>query len=455
MSLWEFVSSKMSRNLKQTVGEKGAVLTYEELIVFAESFAKKLKNEKCCAIYCKSEITSAMALLSCFAANTPAVPLSIKYGENHCKKIMDLIQPSCIITDTDGELQVVYLSYTDYKKLNPNPALIMCTSGTTGVPKGAMLSEKNILTNVKDIAEYFDIDNKDSILISRPLYHCAVLTGEFLVSLIKGVKIVFYSEKFNPTELLSICEEQNITTIGGTPTLINLLSCFKRKYRDVDLRNIVISGECMSEAVAQNIAKVFPTSNIYHVYGLTEASPRVSYMPPEHFKDDPCCVGVPLNSVKIKILDKSGRTVRNGERGILWIHGDNVMIGYYNSPKQTKKVIKNNWLCTGDIASITEKGWLKIHGRSDNLIIRAGMNIYPQEIEAEFRKDPRTKDVLVYGEKDPDGNTKICMDISGDFDNKEDVYNLCKELLASFQLPTIINLMEELPKNGSGKILRK
>ena len=131
-----------------------------------------------------------MALLSCFAANTPAVPLSIKYGENHCKKIMDLIQPSCIITDTDGELQVVYLSYTDYKKMGPHPALIMCTSGTTGVPKGAMLSEKNIITNVKDIAEYFNIDNKDSILISRPLYHCAVLTGEFLVSLIKGVKIL-------------------------------------------------------------------------------------------------------------------------------------------------------------------------------------------------------------------------------------------------------------------------
>lgn len=455
MSLWEFISSKMSRNLKQTVGEKGAVLTYEELIVFAENFAKKIKNEKCCAIYCKSEIASAMALLSCFAANTPAVPLSIKYGENHCKKIIDLVQPSCIITDTNDELQVVYLSYTDYKKLDPHPALIMCTSGTTGVPKGAMLSEKNIIANIKDIAEYFKIDNKDSILISRPLYHCAVLTGEFLVSLIKGVRIVFHSEKFNPTELLSICEDQNITTIGGTPTLINLLSRFKRKYSDVNLRNIVISGECMSEPVAKNIAEVFPTSNIYHVYGLTEASPRVSYMPPEDFKDEPCSVGVPLNSVKIKILDKSGRTVRNGERGMLWIRGDNVMMGYYNSPKQTKKAIKNNWLCTGDIASITEKGWLKIHGRRDNLIIRAGMNIYPQEIEAELRKDSRTKDVLVYGEKDLDGNTKICMDISGDFGNKEDVYNLCKELLASFQLPTIINLMEELPKNGSGKIFRK
>lgn len=133
----------------------------------------------------------------------------------------------------------------------------MCTSGTTGKPKGAMLSEKNIITNVGDIASYFEIGSGDKILISRPLYHCAVLTGEFLVSLVKGVAIQFYSEKFNPIRMLELIDQYSITAFCGTPTLLSAMARFKRDSRTKTLRHICISGECMGADTALMIRNFF------------------------------------------------------------------------------------------------------------------------------------------------------------------------------------------------------
>ena len=130
------------------------------------------------------------------------------------------------------------------------------------------------------------------------------------------------------------------------------------------------------------------------------------------------------------------------------------MIGYYNDPEQTNKVKKNGWLSTGDIATINSEGFIKIKGRSDDLIIRAGMNIYPQEIESALKKDSRVKDVLVYSKYNPISGVQVAMKMSGDFSNVEEVRELCKESLPTFQIPSFIELLEELPKNGSGKIIR-
>lgn len=453
--LWNFLKEKMGKHLSKTVGENGSTMTYEELIIFSERIGEKLWGEKCCAIYCKSEFAAAIAVLGCFAANVTAVPLSPRYGEKHCRKILELVSPTCLITDDDGELKVHYIS--DYKYVTPeeSPALIMCTSGTTGVPKGAMLSGKNIVTNVRDICRYFSIDETDTILISRPLYHAAVLTGEFLAALVKGVNIEFYSESFNPIEIIKIWKEKNITVFCGTPTSLSLMARFAGEGDTYAIKYVVVSGECMSAETGARLAKAFNRAKIYHVYGLTEACPRVSYLPPEYFSRYSDCVGVPLYSVGIKIADIYGNELKSGKKGVLWVRGDNIMMGYYNANSETKKIMKNGWLCTKDIASITKDGWLKIYGRSDDMIIRAGMNIYPAEIEAELKKDERTKEALVYGISDKSGTIQIALDISGDFKDKNEVCTICKSLLPAYQMPTVINLMESLPKNGSGKIIRK
>lgn len=165
-----------------------------------------------------------------------------------------------------------------------------------------MLTEDNLLTNVSDIADYFAMDETDTILISRPLYHCAVLTGEFLTALMKGAKIRFYSEEFNPPVMPEHIRRYGITAFCGTPTLLSLMSRFIRNGSELPLKHVCISGECMSREVALHIADAFPGANIYHVYGLTEAGPRVCYLPPRLFREYPNCVGVPLKSVEIKVM---------------------------------------------------------------------------------------------------------------------------------------------------------
>ena len=454
MTLWTHLRSNMLNHPTQVMSENDAEIKFESLLIWAENFSKRLKNFKCCAILCSSQMAAAMSLLACFAAEVTAVPLSMWYGEAHRNKILDTIDPDAIIMDTNGEITVYKLNNSQYIAPSEHPALIMCTSGTTGKPKGVMLSEENILTNVSDIADYFVMEPNDAILIARPLYHCAVLTGEFLTAIVRGTNIRFYSEQFNPAKMLELIKKYNITAFCGTPTLFSIMARFNRVNTVETLKHICISGECMSADVGAKIRSAFPTCNIYHIYGLTEACPRVSYLPPEHFSEYPDCVGIPLKSVSIKVIDKAGRLCNENEEGILYVKGDNVMLGYYKEPQRTHEILKDGWLCTGDIATINEAGFLKIKGRSDDLIIKSGMNVYPAEIEGVIKQDSRVKEVLVYGFQNSFG-TQIGMKLVGDFSSTEEVKQLCMKVLPSFQVPSVIELVDELPKNGSGKIIRR
>ena len=206
----------------------------------------------------------------------------------------------------------------------------MCTSGTTGIPKGVMLSDENIINNINSISDYFKISGNDKILISRPLYHCAVLTGEFLTAIEKGSKIEFYYEHFNPQKIIDIIREKNITVFGATPTLFKALISFTKEPDSIPLDKIVISGECLSSQISENIKKAFPHAAIYHVYGLTEASPRVCFLPPNLFDNYGTFVGFPINGVELLIKDKNGNQLKRNKIGILWIKGNNIMQGYYN-----------------------------------------------------------------------------------------------------------------------------
>lgn len=165
-------------------------------------------------------------------------------------------------------------------------------------------------------------------------------------------------------------------------------------------------------------------------------------------------MGIPLKSVSVKFLNRTGNLCQENEEGILYVKGDNVMLGYYRDPEKTANVLKNSWLCTGDIAVINDAGFLKIKGRNDDLIIKSRMNIYPTEIEAVLKQDPRVKEALAYGFCDQFG-IQIRLKLVGDFSSTEEVKQFCMKMLPSFQVPSVIELVEELPKNGSGKIIRR
>ena len=453
MQLWKYIKEHLLRYPTQTICENNAELSFEEILIFVEKFSRQLTGIKCCGIICQSELAAAIALLCCFAANVTALPLSYRYGDLHCKKILDAISPDAVITDQDGVIHLLQITDSEYNSPVIKPALIMCTSGTTGTPKGVMLTEDNICANLRDIVSYFGIETSDSILIARPLYHCAVLTGEFLTAICKGAKIRFYSGVFNPALILNLLAEHKITAFCGTPTLLGMIARFSRNNNRHDLRHICISGECMGKETGGRIAKAFPHAEIYHIYGLTEACPRVSYLPPDLFSTYPDCVGVPLKSVSLKVIAEDGHAAKPNEVGVLWVKGENIMAGYYNDAKKTSEVLKDGWLCTGDLALINEVGLLKIKGRNDDLIIKAGMNIYPQEIVNAVKQDPRVYDAYVYGEADRNQGMQIVMNVVGKFSTSEEVRMLCKKYLSAYQVPAKIKLLDELPRNGSGKTI--
>lgn len=452
--LWELIKKNMLLHRGKTIGEGKARMTYEEAVIFAEAFAQRLQAP-CCGILCVSEMSAALALLSCLAAGVTAMPLSYRYGHLHCKRILEKIKPPMVITDTGGELHTVDIDGGEYIDDSENrPALLLCTSGTTGSPKGVMLSRENILTNLRDIEAYFEIDQWDKILILRPLYHCAVLTGEFLISLLKGLDIRFYSEKLDPSAVLELVRDHGITVLGGTPTLLQLLGRYALAGKAVSLRCIAVSGECLGKAGARHIRAAFPNALIYHVYGLTEASPRVAWLPPRYFDTFAEYVGLPLNSVEIKIADEQGKPLPLGQEGELCIRGRSVMTGYYREPEQTRRVLRGGWLHTGDMACIGENGFLRIRSRKDDMIIRAGMNIYPQEIENALKEDDRVEEVLAYGIKDELSGARIGLKVKGSFAGRDEVLALCREKLPPYERPAVIELVTQLPKNGSGKLLR-
>ena len=454
--LWEYIEEKMLRYPDSTLAEEDVFITYEGAIAFAKEFAKRL-GASCYGILCRSELFGALAILSCIAAGATFLPLSYRYGRKHCENIFQTVHPEYVITDIMGELSVVELDGGTYREpVGERPAAILCTSGTTGKPKGVMLSEKNLCTNISDIRRYFAIGPADKILIPRSLYHCAVLTGEFLTSLCQGTHICFFSDSFNTSEILRRIRKNEITVLCGTPTMLISLAYFgRRAVAGSTLRTIAVSGECLDTVRAQTIESAFPAAKIYHVYGLTEASPRVTFLPPEQFAAQGTYVGYPLHSLQLRVVNRRGKAICPGEAGELCVRGDSVMMGYYFDPAATAAVLRGGWLYTGDMAEISREGLVKILGRRDNMIIRGGMNIYPQEIEKCLSMDSRVREVMAYGISDPLFGEKIGLRIAGDFAGRDEVLRMCRRMLLPYQVPAVVELMDELPKNGAGKIVRE
>jgi len=437
----------------------GTIWSYKDFLHMAESFSTQLTSHKY-GILCRSGLLSALAIVACVQAGVTAVPISFQYGELYKEKIIKTCGLSHIITDDEGMLEEKIINQNQEELENlEGVAFMMCTSGTTGFPKAAMLTGENILSNLQDIERYFPLSKTDRILISRSLCHAAVLTGEFLISLCKGADVVFDEIGFNPAKTVLRVKEYEITVICGTPTFFYHFSRFAlRGQCSLPLNMIVVSGECMAEKTASLICKALPGVLVYHVYGLTEASPRVTCLPPEYFKEKPTSVGNPLASVKIKILNEkeskffSDCGVSLRKTGELWISGPNIMKGYYNNPFATQKVLQNNWLKTGDIAYLDDDGHLVICGRKDDLIIVGGLNIYPAEIENLLLETEHISEAFVYGRKNEMG-LKLVFDIvpSNNSVTIKDIFSICREKLPSQYWPHEIVLVQSLHKSVSGK----
>ena len=452
--LWNYLKLQMMKYPNKKLCDiNNCSYSYSEIIVIVENFSKELVSDSY-AILCKSELNATIGVLACLASKKVAIPLSYSYGKIHNDAILSFIKTEYIITDISGELKIIKSGYSGYNHGNINPALILCTSGTTGEPKGVMLTESAIMNNLNCID--YGLYGKENVLIIRPIFHCGIIIGEVLYSLIRGFNIYYYNSMFLPQKLCRIIVNYKISIMGATPSLLILLGKFLMKNDvEINLHIIKISGECSTLAVAKQIRKAFPKALIYNFYGLTEACARVSCLLPSKFDKRPNSVGKVLSGIESKIVNTDGYTVKNGKCGELMIKSASLMTGYYNNNELTNKKLIDGWLLTGDIAKKDDEGNLYILCRKDDMIIRSGINIYPQQIENALLKNDDIKEVVAYANSDSNGIHQISIDVVTNKLDVTNIFKLCNSILPKHMNPDKINIVDKIPKTVSGKKIRR
>ena len=339
-------------------------------------------------------------------------------------------------------------------------AVILYTSGTTGIPKGVMLSYKNLISNVENIAFLGKVSHKDRFIVYLPMFHTFTLTASILLPVYIGASFVVIRSVFPFSNILRQTLLKRVSIFLGVPEVYNALSKARLPWYFKYFHNIryfVSGGAPLPVETFNKMKEQFPKSPVLEGYGLTECSPVVSINPPE--KPKPMSVGLPLPDYTVKIVDENFNELPVGEIGEIVVKGDCVMKGYYKNREETEKVIKDGWLLTGDLGKFDDEGYLYIVDRKKDLIISKGINIYPRDIEEVLNQHPNIEISAVVGKKDktygeiPVAFVKLTEDIR-DFGEKE-IKKFLKGKIADYKIPKHIFIIEDFPRNATGKILKR
>jgi fatty-acyl-CoA synthase len=342
------------------------------------------------------------------------------------------------------------------------------TSGTTGFPKGVMLSSRNIVNNGHALGGLLGYTPADRLCLCVPLFHCFGCVIGVLGAFTHGARLCAL-EAFEPRRVLEMVHRERCTALYGVPTMfIAELECPGFAEFDLtSLRTGVMAGSVCPEPLMRRVMTEMHMPEVTIAYGLTEASPGITMTPRDAAMADRCqTVGVTLPEVEVKIVDPVTRAERAaGERGELCCRGYNVMKGYYNNPEATRAAIDaDGWLYTGDEATIDAAGYIRITGRIKDLIIRGGENVAPKEIEDRLREHPAVSDASVYGLPDEFFGEVVAAAVrlrggsSGDAAAPAaralgaELVAWCAAGLAKFKVPKHVRFVDAFPMTASGKI---
>ena len=338
---------------------------------------------------------------------------------------------------------------------------IQYTSGTTGFPKGVMLTHYSVVNNGKCIGDCMDLSTADRLLLHVPMFHCFGMVLAMTAAMTHGATLVPLPS-FSPKQSLAAINQEKITCCHGVPTMfIAMLGHEDFAKTDFShMRTGIMAGSPCPVKVMQDVVEKMNMREITIVYGQTEASPGCT----QSRVDDPLelrvnTVGRPLPGVECKIVDpQTGADLPDGVEGEFVVRGYNVMKGYYKMPEATAAVIdENGWLHTGDLASRDANGYFRITGRIKDMIIRGGENIYPKEIEDFIYTHPKVKDVQVIGVPDKDYGEEImaCVILKEGMEmTADELKDYVRSHLAKHKTPRYVEFVKEFPMNAAGKILK-
>ena len=341
-----------------------------------------------------------------------------------------------------------------------DPVNIQYTSGTTGAPKGAMLSHRNLLMNAYYSGQRQNITHLDRICIPVPFYHCFGCVMGTLMSSVYAATMVIPAESFEPGATLEAVTKENCTVLYGVPTMFSAQVNHPDfgKYSFPHLRTGIMAGSPCPIELMKRVSNEMNMTEVTIAFGQTETSPIVTQSKTtDSLEARVSTVGSAIPGVEVRIVDpETGQDVPQGEQGEFWARGHCVMLGYYNNPEATANTITpEGWLKTGDLATMTPEGFYKITGRIKDMIIRGGENVYPAEIENFLMTHPGVREVQVAGLPDLKYGEQVAAWIipAPDADvTVEDIKAFCKEKIAHYKVPHYVTLLEEFPLTVTGKI---
>ena len=363
-------------------------------------------------------------------------------AEDACTDYADLLKES----DSRGDVQAV---------ANDDLAMLMYTSGTTGFPKGVMLSHNNLESNLRQGAEVWTPTPGALGLVCLPMNHSYGLSAYFQSCLFGDGMVMI--PHFEPQKIFEVLRDYPITSLPLVPTMITMLmqAYDPQKHRLGSLGAIISSGGPLAEATLLQAMELFKVP-VVHAYGLTEAGPTVARQRLDRYKVG--SVGPALPGLEMKIVDDNGNEVPTGSEGEIICNGPGVMKGYWKMPRETAATLKNGWLYTGDIGKVDEDGDLYITGRKKDLVIKGGENIDPSISEKWLYYHPAVSEAAVIGITDAKYGEEVAAVIvlkPGQTASEKELIDHVRQHVHHFSAPNRIFFVDDMPKNNLGKILKK
>jgi long-chain acyl-CoA synthetase len=406
-------------------------------------------------------------LFACWHAGLVAVPMNAKLhpkefayilensGAKLCFRTADIAIDGLLVPSAEYEALLAGQEGEPHGSKPDDAAWLFYTSGTTGLPKGAILTHRNLLFATQD---YFaDIDRlgpQDAILHAAPLSHGSGLYG--LPHFAAGaVNVIPESGHFDPEEIFALLERWHGVSFFAAPTMVVRLMASRAARPPGNLKTIVYGGAPMYVADLQRALELFGP-RLYGLYGQGESPMTITGLPqglhvPEHLES----CGFARTGVEVRIFDDAERELPPGEVGEIVTRSDCVMAGYWLNPQATAKTLRGGWLHTGDVGSLDAAGFLTIRDRSKDLIISGGSNIYPREVEEVLLRHPAVAECSVVGRPHPEwGEEVVAFIVKRAEVSIEALDRLCLESIARFKRPKDYRFVDALPKNNYGKVLK-
>ncbi|MFM2120263.1 MAG: hypothetical protein RL722_1731 [Pseudomonadota bacterium] len=390
------------------------------------------------------------------AAALPELRWVIRLGEASSNGMLNFSELAGRAT-TESRARLAGLS----ECLNADDAInIQFTSGTTGHPKGATLTHRNILNNGYFVAEAIRLTAADRLCIPVPLYHCFGMVMGNLGCLTHGATMVYPAEAFEPLAVLQVLQDERCTALYGVPTMF-IAELDHPRFAEFDLKSLrtgIMAGSPCPVEVMKRVQAQMHMTEVTIAYGMTETSPVST----QSSVDDPLerrvsTVGRVQPHLEVRIVDAEGRTVPTGTAGELCTRGYSVMKGYWNDAARTAEAVDaEGWMHTGDLATMDAEGYVNIVGRLKDMVIRGGENVYPREIEEFLYRHPAVQDVQVIGVPDPKYGEEICAWIrlrpGFETTTDEDIRAYCRGQIAHYKVPRHIRFVEAFPMTITGKV---